>query len=197
MPRYQRAARLTVRLVAGAALLSAALYAAVYWVEAEKEVRILCGLSGAGTPAAEVDRLYGTANLLTLARDTETAPQTLMALVAFGGLTLLQLALAAGAPLGRLAWGGAHERLPAGLRAASGAVALVCLAGMASVAIVAGWIAWPAAAPVAEGVLGVLTVVLLLSYLANPASSSVHERWLGSTLALLLVVRGVVLLLGS
>jgi hypothetical protein len=236
MPRHRRTARLAVRLAAGAALLGAALYAAVYWVEAEKEVRILCGLSRPGTPAAEIDRLYGTATLLTLARDsvagastlrassarnlrvnvctvrlaggvvTDSAyeetlrlasPATVVSLLALGGLALLQLLLAAGAPLGRLAWGGAHERLPSRLRAASAAVAVVCLVGMASVAILAEWIAWPAAGPVAEAVVGVLTVVFLLSYLANLASSSARERWLGVPLALLLVVSGVVLLLGS
>jgi len=34
-------------------------------------------------------------------------------------LTLFQIALAAGAPLGRFAWGGAHERLPVGFRIGS------------------------------------------------------------------------------
>lgn len=34
-------------------------------------------------------------------------------------LAAMQLALAAGAPLGRLAWGGAHDRLPSRLRLAS------------------------------------------------------------------------------
>ncbi|MGA8046949.1 MAG: hypothetical protein WCA30_11865 [Dermatophilaceae bacterium] len=42
------------------------------------------------------------------------------------GLVAFQLALAAGAPWGRLAWGGRHERvLPTELRAASMASALV------------------------------------------------------------------------
>ena len=35
------------------------------------------------------------------------------------GLCAFQIALGAGAPLGRFAWGGAHERLPAPLRVGS------------------------------------------------------------------------------
>lgn len=36
----------------------------VYWFEADKEVRILCGLMAAGTPRSEVTRILGTAHLL-------------------------------------------------------------------------------------------------------------------------------------
>lgn len=39
--------------------------------------------------------------------------------VILAGLALFQLALAAGAPLGRFAWGGQHERLPTPLRIGS------------------------------------------------------------------------------
>lgn len=38
----------------------------VYWFEADKEVRILCGVLPEGTPRAEVIRVLGTANLLTV-----------------------------------------------------------------------------------------------------------------------------------
>jgi hypothetical protein len=40
-------------------------------------------------------------------------------------LAVFQIALAAGAPLGRFAWGGAHERLPAGFRLGSLASILI------------------------------------------------------------------------
>lgn len=40
-------------------------------------------------------------------------------------LTLFQIALAAGAPLGRFAWGGGHERLPVGFRLGSLASILI------------------------------------------------------------------------
>ena len=53
-----------------------------------------------------------------------------------GGITGFQVALAAGAPWGRLAWGGSHEgTLPDGLRVASGAAAVVW--GAATVAVAA------------------------------------------------------------
>lgn len=58
-----------------------------------------------------------------------------VAAVGFVAVALFQTALALGAPWGRTAWGGAHERLPKGLRVASSfavvfwlAAALVVLA---------------------------------------------------------------------
>jgi hypothetical protein len=60
----------------------------------------------------------------------------------FALLAMFQLALAMGAPLGRFAWGGGHERLPAGYRIGSivsiAIYALICAivlerAGMARV----------------------------------------------------------------
>ena len=50
--------------------------------------------------------------------------------VILGGLALFQGALAAGASLGRFAWGGQHVRLPAGLRVGS-LVAILIYAGFA------------------------------------------------------------------
>lgn len=42
----------------------------VYWIEAEKEVEILCSLFDEGLPRAEVDRTLGTANLLDIHSNT-------------------------------------------------------------------------------------------------------------------------------
>ncbi len=47
----------------------------------------------------------------------QTAAWIFAAMIA--GLALFQVALAAGAPWGRFAWGGAHEKLPAGFRIGS------------------------------------------------------------------------------
>lgn len=55
----------------------ASFFVTMYWVEAEKETRILCGLSKTGTAAAEVDRLFGTANLLRIRIDTAGDRRTL------------------------------------------------------------------------------------------------------------------------
>ena len=57
-----------------------------------------------------------------------------VAALLLGGITGFQVALAAGAPAGRLAWGGSHDgTLPDGLRAASGVAAMVW--GAATVAV--------------------------------------------------------------
>ena len=52
--------------------------------------------------------------------------------VLLAGLAVFQGALATGAPLGRFAWGGQHERLPVGLRIGS-LVAIVLYAGFAAI----------------------------------------------------------------
>ena len=52
--------------------------------------------------------------------------------VILAALAVFQAALVAGAPLGRLAWGGQHERLPTGLRVGS-LVAILLYAGFAAV----------------------------------------------------------------
>ena len=43
----------------------------------------------------------------------------ILATIGFAGMMFFQLALAAGFPLGRMAWGGEHEILPARLRGGS------------------------------------------------------------------------------
>ena len=48
-----------------------------------------------------------------------------VAYVLLGALAVLQIALAAGAPLGHLAWGGTYRVLPRGLRIASAVSVLV------------------------------------------------------------------------
>lgn len=62
-------------------------------------------------------------------------------LAAFGWLTLFQVALAAGAPIGHLAWGGASRVLPVGLRAASAVSVLLAVLGWLTIAETGGVIA--------------------------------------------------------
>jgi hypothetical protein len=50
-----------------------------------------------------------------------TTAAAILATVILAGLGLFQAALAAGAPLGRFAWGGQRDKLPAAFRAASAA----------------------------------------------------------------------------
>jgi hypothetical protein len=58
------------RIAVGGLALVATLWLTIYWVEAEKEIVVLCGLSRVGTTAAEVQRLHGTASLATLRADS-------------------------------------------------------------------------------------------------------------------------------
>lgn len=48
-----------------------------------------------------------------------TAIAAIVATVILGGLAIFQIALAAGAPIGRFAWGGQHDVLPTRLRIGS------------------------------------------------------------------------------
>jgi hypothetical protein len=101
------------------------------------------------------------------------------------GLACLQALLAAGRPLGRFAWGGAHEVLPPGLRVASalsialyGAIALVLLDAAAVVdALGGGWTATAA---------WVLAGFFLVAAAMNAASRSRDERRTGTPAALAL-----------
>lgn len=230
-----------MRLVVGAMALLLSLHTAVYCVEAEKEARVLCALSRVGTHGSEIDRLFGTANLLTVRRERLDAeerltvssarnahlsgctlslaqgrvtastyherfrlaePAGLLALVLMSGLVLLHLLLAAGVPFGHLAWGGRHERLPAGLRVASAGSAIVLATGVLCTAHLTGRLRLPeplgrAAALLGEPLLGLLTLVFLLGVFGNLASGSRLERRIATPVAFLLTVAGVVLLLGG
>nr|WP_246406904.1 hypothetical protein [Modestobacter versicolor] len=105
------------------------------------------------------------------------------------------MALVAGAPLGRFAWGGRHEVLPTGLRVGSvvsvllyAAIALVLLeAADASELLPAGFVsvaAW------------VLTGYFALGVVLNAASRSRPERLVMTPVALLLTAVCLVLALG-
>jgi hypothetical protein len=48
----------------------------VYWIEAEKEIEILCSMFNAGQPRAEVERTLNTANLLDIHSTRETIVAT-------------------------------------------------------------------------------------------------------------------------
>ncbi len=106
--------------------------------------------------------------------------------VGFAGYAVYQLALAAGAPLGRGAWGGTQTELPTSLRLAS-AVAIVFYGFAASVVLRrAGFrIRW-ISPTVARIVTWVLVVILTLSAFGNFLSQSPWERFLNGPIALVL-----------
>jgi hypothetical protein len=103
------------------------------------------------------------------------------------GVVLFQLAIAAGAPLGRASWGGTHEgALPTGLRVASG-VAVLFWAFAALVVLRRGGIG-PLALPDAALRWGTwfLFGLLLLGALMNVASPSGWERYFWAPYTLIL-----------
>jgi hypothetical protein len=109
------------------------------------------------------------------------------AAIGFAGIALFQGALAAGAPLGRAAWGGAHAgQLPGGLRIASGVAILVWAAasllllrrgGLGVLAIPEGAAVWGA---------WILCGLSAVGALMNLASSSGWERFFWAPYALIL-----------
>lgn len=108
-------------------------------------------------------------------------------LIGFAWLALFQLALALGAPIGQMAWGGAHAgRLPRGLRSASLAIAALGVLGMGVVAQRAGFIdpLLPGALidPLLWGFCGLFAV----SFLGNALSRSRVERLHGVPLTIVL-----------
>ncbi len=107
-----------------------------------------------------------------------------LGLIGFAWLAVFQLLLAAGAPLGTLAWGGADRVLPKGRRLASLASAGIALLGLWSMARALELIGGPEAGPVHAA----LCVLFLLSMVANLMSSSRIERLHGVPLTVILCV---------
>ena len=127
---------------------------------------------------------------------------TVAALIAVGLLAVIvvfQIALALGAPLGEMAWGGRNPGvLPTRLRIASAVVALVIypliaivMLGAAGV-IEAEWLPEGLRAPLMWGLAGFLA----LGALANFASRSPRERVWGPV-ALAIAACGAVIALGQ
>jgi hypothetical protein len=119
-----------------------------------------------------------------------------IAAVGFVCLAGFQVALTSGAPWGRAAWGGGHDRLPLRLRIASAISAVVWLAAALLVLGRAGFSISPIPADVARWGTWVLVGLLGLGALLNLASSSRWERFLMSPIALLLSTLCLVAALG-
>lgn len=164
---------------------------------AESEELRLDGLWGVG-PSCAVS-LSGGVVAAAEHRERVSAPgaAAAVALALLAWLVAFQVALAAGAPLGTLAWGGRHRRLPVALRWGSGVSAAVLALGAACVAVQRGLVALPLPAAVAEtGVWG-LAVLFLVSLVANALSASAGERRMGVPVALLMAVSCLMVGLGA
>lgn len=122
-----------------------------------------------------------------------------VAAVAAGGFVLVaafQVALALGAPWGRAAWGGAHERLPKGLRIASGFAAVVWLIASLVVLSRGGYDWSPIPFGVARWATWTLFGILLLGTLLNLASRSKLERLIQTPIAGVLSILTLIAALG-
>ena len=110
-----------------------------------------------------------------------------VAYVLLGALAVFQIALAAGAPLGALAWGGKHRVLPRGLRIASAVSVLVY--GLFA-AIIAGAVSsqdrFGDYIPETPVGIWVLTAYFGLGVIANAISRSRPERFVMTPVAAVL-----------
>ena len=115
-----------------------------------------------------------------------------VAAVGFLVIAVFQVALAAGAPLGRAAWGGAVARLPSRLRRASAVSAVIWLVAAVLILGRVGIEIVPLPAVVTTVGAWVLVVVSVLGALVNVASSSRWERFGWGPLALVLAFLSLV-----
>jgi hypothetical protein len=115
------------------------------------------------------------------------------ATIGFGSMLAFQVALAAGAPLGHAAWGGAHAHLSTAERVGSAiSVAFYALA----ILVVRRRAAGRVERRYSSATLG-LVGILGLSALMNAASSSSWERYLLAPVALALAVLCAVVAYGA
>jgi hypothetical protein len=108
------------------------------------------------------------------------------ATVGFAAYAVYQIALAAGAPLGRGAWGGTHTQLPPSLRLAS--IAAIAFYGLAALLVLrrAGFRVRWISPTVARIGTWLIAAVLALSAFGNFLSQSPWERFLNGPVALIL-----------
>lgn len=120
----------------------------------------------------------------------------LAACTVLAGLAVFQAALIGGAPLGRLAWGGQHEVLPARLRIGSAlSIVLYALFGYAALAR-AGFAPPLVSDPVTSTSIWVLTAHFALGVVMNGVSRSKAERLIMTPTALVLTVLYLILAIG-
>lgn len=118
--------------------------------------------------------------------------------VLLGVLVMFQLALAAGAPLGRAAYGGAHRVLPGHLRVASVAAALVWVLAAGAVLARAG--VMPDATPGAPALVVVVWMIvglLAVGLVLNVITPSRVERMVWGPVTLLLLAGTLVVALSA
>ena len=112
----------------------------------------------------------------------------IIAVVLFIGLSIFQLLLAIGKPLGRFAYGGKHETLPKNLRIMSLVAIGIFVFGSISVLVRVGLISIISDSIVFVIVVWVLAFYLSLNTLANLASKSKSEKKVMTPISLSLAI---------
>lgn len=121
-----------------------------------------------------------------------------IAVAGFAALTIFQILLAAGLPLGRAAYWGVHETLPPGLRIVSAVSAMLLIAAIWTVLVRSGIIVGgKTARTTANWMIWGYTVLFALSSAANMASTSRWERLIMVPLAVVLTLCCLLVALGG
>lgn len=118
-----------------------------------------------------------------------------VAIIGFAGMAVFQLLLVLGAPLGHLAWGGHHRRLPGWLRIGSLLAVGIYAFGILCVLEQMDWAAVLGSPALADGTLWAMAGLFGLSTVGNLASRSPLERRVMTPVALVLAAACVVLAL--
>jgi hypothetical protein len=118
-----------------------------------------------------------------------------VAAVGFVGIAAFQAAIAAGAPLGRAAWGGTHVRLPQRLRVASAVAVVFWIVAALVVLAHAGFDASPVPLSASRWATWILVLLLPIGAVMNAASRSPWERFLWAPVALILALLSLALAL--
>ena len=119
----------------------------------------------------------------------------LLASLLLAGLAVFQGLLVAGAPLGRFAWGGQNDVLPANLRIGS-AVSIALYAGFAVLILQAAGVVSVLPDGFVDVAIWVLTGYLLLGIVMNAISRSRPERLLMTPVVAVLAADCLLLALG-
>jgi hypothetical protein len=136
---------------------------------------------------------YGSRKVSTML----SQPAAFVFSVTIGLLGLFQLALAAGAPWGRLAWGGGHERLPTGYRIGS-LVSILVYAVLAVIVLErAGLLALLPSPQIASLGVWIVAGYMALGIVMNAVSRSLPERLVMTPVALVLSIAAALVAFGA
>jgi hypothetical protein len=108
--------------------------------------------------------------------------------IGFAGIAVFQAAIAAGAPLGRAAWGGTHVRLRPRFRIASAFAVVVWSVAALVILARAGFDASPIPFGASRWAVWILVMILPIGAVMNAASRSPWERFLWAPVALALAL---------